>query len=169
MGRASTLASAIFAFVLAASAPGLAQQTETSIANDAAIITTAPAQPGSSREVWFQRDLEDAQARSKRARNALIGSSVGFSVGLILAGIGASQCQVVSRFNQNDELVCNNAGNVLVPLGATFSVLGGIGMITSGIILGVSNKRKREIQRDMRRSYYGRRLQLDPASGGLVF
>jgi hypothetical protein len=42
-------------------------------------------------------------------------------------------------------------------------------MITSGIILGVANKRKRETQRDIRRGYYGRRLQWDVPSGALVF
>jgi hypothetical protein len=91
-----------------------------------------------------------------------------FGVGIILAGIGASQCQVIQRINQ-DEILCNTAGDVLVPLGAAFLGAGAIGMITSGIMLGVRNKQKREIERDMRRHYYGRRLQWDIPSGRLVF
>jgi hypothetical protein len=139
-------------------------------AQEPSIVITAPNQSGSSREVWFEQDLADAQDRVRRSRNALIGTSAAFGVGLILAGIGASQCQVVSRINQNDELLCNNAGKVLLPLGGTFVGLGAIGMITSGIILGVANKRKREIQRDMRRAQYGeRRLRWDVRSNAVVF
>jgi hypothetical protein len=122
-----------------------------------------------SRDAWLQRDLEDAQARSRRSRNALIGTSAAFGLGAVLAGIGASQCQSISTVNQYDDLLCNNAGNVLLPLGGTIAGLSAIGMITSGIILGVANKRKREIQRDIRRGYYGRRLRWDVPSGGLVF
>ncbi|KPK52604.1 MAG: hypothetical protein AMJ63_08980 [Myxococcales bacterium SG8_38_1] len=113
--------------------------------------------------------MEDAQARSRRSRNALIGTSAAFGLGAVLAGIGASQCQSISTVNQYDDLLCNNAGNVLLPLGGTIAGLSAIGMITSGIILGVANKRKREIQRDIRRGYYGRRLRWDVPSGGLVF
>jgi hypothetical protein len=122
-----------------------------------------------SRDAWLQRDLEDAQARSRRSRNALIGTSAAFGLGAVLAGIGASQCQSISTVNQYDDLLCNNAGNVLLPLGGTIAGLSALGMITSGIILGVANKRKREIQRDIRRGYYGRRLRWDVPSGGLVF
>jgi hypothetical protein len=68
-----------------------------------------------------------------------------------------------------DELLCNNAGNVMLPLGGTIAGLSFVGMLTSGIMLGVANKRKREIQRDIRRSQYGRRLQWDVPSGALVF
>lgn len=90
-----------------------------------------------------------------------------FGLGAILAGIGASQCQqIYSSSTQNyNDLLCNNAGNVLLPLGGTIAGLGAIGMLTSGIMLGVSNKRKREI----RRSQYGRRLQWDIPKGALVF
>lgn len=133
------------------------------------VITTAPNQTASSRDVWFQEDLAAAKARSKASRNALIGTSAAFAFGAVLMGIGASQCEWVPRFNQPEELVCNNTGDVLLPLGGTFVGLGAIGMITSGIILGVANKRKREIQRDMRRSHYGRRLQWDIPKGALVF
>jgi len=134
-----------------------------------AVITTMPNQAASSRDVWFAQDLEDAEERSKRSRNALIATSASFGLGAILAGIGVSQCQVITRPVQEDEILCNNAGDVLVPLGGTIAGLSAIGMITSGIILGVSNKRKREIQRDMRRAYYGSRLKWHPPSGGFVF
>jgi hypothetical protein len=173
MSRASILTGLLLAATLLASSPGLAQEaspTQQAEANvNASIVTTAPNQSMASRDVWFQQDLEDAKARSRRSRNALIGTSAAFGLGAVLAGIGASQCQSISTANQYDDLLCNNAGNVLLRLGGTIAGLSAIGMITSGIILGVANKRKREIQRDIRRSQYGRRLQWDIPSGGLVF
>ena len=149
-------------------APSFAQTSAP--AGEPAVVTTAPSQSAAApRSVWFERDLEAAQERSTRSRNALIGTSAVVGLGAILFGVGASQCEWNSISNNQDEWICNNAGDVLVPLGGTFIGLGTIGMITSGIILGVANKRKREIQRDMRRGYYGGRLQWDPRSGGLVF
>ena len=155
------------ALALLGATPAFAQQAAPASSDTNTIITTAPAQ-SASREVWFQRDLEDAKTRVRRTRNALIGTSAGFAVGLILAGSGASQCDYIDRINQNDQLDCNRAGDVLLPLGGTIAALGAIGMITSGIMLGVAKKRKREIERDYRRSVYGRRLQWDP-SGALRF
>jgi hypothetical protein len=119
--------------------------------------------------VYFDYDLEEAEERSRRVRVALISTSAVFGVGVILAGIGASQCQSVRRFNQPDDIICNRAGDVLVPLGGTLAAIGAIGMITSGIMLGVRNKQKREIERDMRRRYYGDRFHWDVPSGGFVF
>ena len=115
-------------------------------------IAMAPANLPQQR-LWLEQDLNDAEDRSRRIRNALIGTSAAFALGAILGGIGASQCQVVSTPGQNDEYRCNNAGDVLVPLGGTIAALGAVGMITSGIMLGVANKRKREIKRDLRRTY----------------
>lgn len=173
MNRATTPAASLLVFTLLAGSPVSAEEPspkEQAEANvNASIVTTGPNQGASSRDVWFQQDLEEARARSRRSRNALIGTSAAFGVGAILAGIGASQCQKFSTANTFDDLLCNNAGNVLLPLGGTIAGLSAIGMITSGIILGVANKRKREIQRDMRRSQYGRRLQWEVPSGGLVF
>jgi len=120
---------------------------------------------------WLEVDFEEAKERSRRTRNALIATSASFALGAILAGVGASQCeQITSSSTQNyNDLMCNNAGNVLLPLGGTIAGLSAIGMLTSGIMLGVSTKRKREIQRDIRRSQYGRRLQWDIPKGALVF
>ena len=133
------------------------------------MVTTEPKE--GSREYWWQVDLEEAQQRSRRTKNALIATSAAFGVGAVIAGIGASQCQTVpsSTGASQDELLCNNAGNVMLPLGGAIAGLSFVGMLTSGIMLGVANKRKREIQRDIRRSQYGRRLQWDIPSGGLVF
>ena len=168
---ASTVTLLAFTLLLAniVSAQEPAPQAQAEAQVNASIVTTAPNQGASSRDIWFQEDLAAAEARSHRSRNALIWTSAVFGVGAILAGIWASQCQSITTANNYDDLLCNNAGDVLLPLGGTLAGLGGIGMITSGIILGVSNKRKRDIKRDMRRASYGRRLQWDIPSGGLVF
>jgi len=134
----------------------------------AVVITTSP-NPVSPSPGYYQYELEDAKERSRRVRVALISTSAVLGVGIILAGIGASQCEIIQRFNQPDDILCNTAGDVLLPLGGAFIGAGAIGMITSGIMLGVRNKQKREIERDMRRHYYGGRLQWDIPSGRLVF
>ena len=118
----------------------------------------------------MQYDLEEARERTRRTRIALISTSAAFAAGVILAGVGASQCtrvQVTTPYY--DELECNTAGDVLLPLGGTFTFLGFVGVLTSGIMFGKANRQKREIERDIRRSQYGRRLHWDTPSGGLVF
>lgn len=153
----------VVVFVLAAltvSSVASAQQPKPDTSS-ASIITTAPgASP--SREVWFEKDMAEANARILKIRNSLIGTSAGFAAGLIIGGIGVSQCEVVSVPGEDDDLRCNNAGDVLLPLGGTIIGLSTIGMITTGIMLGVAKKRRREIERDFRRSVYGRRLEWDP-------
>ncbi len=113
-------------------------------------------------------DLQEAERRSRVVRNGLIGTSAAFAVGAILFGIGASQCDSFVRFDGRDDWICNNTGDVLVPLGGTFMGLGTIGVLTTGIMLGVRNAQKREIERDMRRRY-GTRFRWDERSGRFVF
>ena len=162
----------ILALSLLMVSPAAAQQVtlsdpQTEAAQPSVVIMMSP-NPGAASPDYLQYELEEATERSRRVRVALISTSAVFGVGIILAGIGASQCQVIHGFNQ-DELLCNTAGDVLLPMGGAFSAAGAIGMITSGIMLGVRNKQKREIERDIRRRYYGRRLQWDIPTGRLVF
>jgi hypothetical protein len=163
------LASVLWLATSSASAQqGAAPAVEAQAAPPGQVIMTAPGQTSVS-QVYFASDLEDAEIRSRRTRNALIATSAVTGLGIILLGVGSSQCEVVEGFNDPDDWVCNNAGDVLVPLGGSFLGAGSIGMITSGIMLGVRNKQKREIQRDMRRHYYGSRLHWDIASSRFVF
>jgi len=48
-------------------------------------------------------------------------------------------------------------------------VLSAVGMLTSGVILGVRNKQARDIEREIRRRYSKRRLHFDAKSSGWVF
>lgn len=173
MTRSAIARTLVVAAVCSIAGSASAQQssatTEAETGHSISVTTSAPNQ--SREQNWLQVDLEEARDRSRRTRNALIGTSAGFLVGSIIAGVGLSQCQEVPKEQANtyDTLLCNNAGKVMLPLGGTIAGLSFVGMLTSGIMLGVSNKRKREIQRDIRRSQYGRRLQWDIPSGALVF
>jgi hypothetical protein len=153
----------------AAAQQGASSNVQTEAPPAAMIITTAPNQ-SSARQVYFQSDLDDLNNGIRRTRVALISTSAATAVGIILTSIGASQCTYYSSSNYYyDSYNCNTAGNVLVPMGATLLSLGAIGMITSGIMLGVKKGKKRRMQRDMRQSAYGARLQWDVDSGRLVF
>ncbi|MGB9337854.1 MAG: hypothetical protein WCB63_01405 [Polyangiales bacterium] len=173
MTRASIARTLVIAAACWTAGPASAQQASTipEAEAGAAPSTVIIAPNETSEERWLQVDLEEASQRSRRTRNALIATSATFAVGAILAGIGASQCEQInsSSVQSYNDLQCNTAGDVLLPLGGTIAGLSFVGMLTSGIMLGVSNKRKREIQRDIRRGQYGRRLQWDIPSGGLVF
>jgi len=135
----------------------------------AGVITTAPSQTyAQAPPAYSVYDLEEAKERSRRVRVALIATSAAFAVGVIIAGIGASQCEWITQPG-SDVYRCNNAGDVMVPLGGTIAGLAAIGMITSGAMLGVRNRTKREIERDIRRRYYGSRFHWDIDSGRFVF
>jgi hypothetical protein len=161
---------AVSAVLFGAAVPASGQETSTppEAEGSQSVVTTTPAETP-SQEAWLQADLEEAEGRSRRTRNAMIGTSVTFGVGVIIAGIGGSQCQEIRTGSQYGDLMCNTAGNVMLPLGITMATLGGIGMLTAGIMLGKSNQRRRQIERDIRRSGYGRRLRWDVPSGALVF
>jgi hypothetical protein len=142
MNRESFAAILILAVVLCTAGPVSAQQSQTTGAPEAsppASVVTTAPNQPSSREGWMQYD-------------------------------GFSQCtRVQVSAPYYDELVCNTAGDVLLPLGGTLTFLGFVGVLTSGIMFGKANRKKREIERDIRRNQYGRRLHWDTPSGGLVF
>jgi len=173
MTRALIACSLVVAATCWTAGPASAQQASNipEVEAGAAPSSVAIVPNRTSEERWLQAELEEASQRSRRTRNALIATSATFALGAILAGIGASQCeQITSSSVQNyNDLACNRAGDVLLPLGGTMAGLSFVGMLTSGIMLGVANKRRREIKRDIRRVQYGRRLQWDIPSGGLVF
>jgi hypothetical protein len=129
----------------------------------------APPPPATLHRPYDEYDLDEAARRSRVVRNGLIGTSAAFALGAILAGIGASQCTSFTNSSGNEDLDCNTAGDVLLPLGGTIGGLSFVGVLTTGIMLGVRNKQKREIEREIRRRYTERRLHFDEKSGGLVF
>ncbi|MGB8330145.1 MAG: hypothetical protein WCE62_08440, partial [Polyangiales bacterium] len=115
---------------------GSSPQVQAGNPASAEIIMTAPNQTSAS-QVYFRSDLDELNASIRRTRVALISTSGVFALGIILASIGASQCTYFDNYYDNTDFVCNNAGDVLVPLGAGIGSAGVIGMLTSGIMLGV--------------------------------
>jgi len=160
-----------FLALLAPSVAAAQQDAPPRVEPDAApstMIVTTPRETSvlpTSLEVQRER----AADRSRRVRNALIGTSAVFGAGMIFAGIGASQCYVIQRPYVPEELVCNTAGDVLLGFGVTFITLGAIGMLTSGIMLGVRNKQRRELERNAQRRSYGSGFHWNVESGRFVF
>lgn len=107
--------------------------------------------------------IRRAEDQVKRARNGLIATSAAFGLGWIFIGAAASQCNRV-----NNDFVCNNAGKALGTVGMIATTGGLIGMIVTGILLPVRQKK----ERDLRRSLHQRRparLQWDVESGKVLF
>lgn len=111
--------------------------------------------------------LKHFEERSRRARISLIATSATTAVGIGLAAGGASQCDEFVRFG-SDDYICNDTGDALIGVGGALFLAGSIGMIVSGIILGVSNKRIRELRRE-HRPYARRPVRYDPRRSAFVF
>jgi hypothetical protein len=108
--------------------------------------------------------LNDAEDRIRRTRNGLIASTAMFGFGWIFLGASIPHC----RPGTNELLDCSGTGYALFVVGLTFSGSGAIGMITSGILLGVRKRNERLLQRSIRRRNEAR-FRWDPQSGAFVF
>lgn len=173
---------AIFASILSFSLLCLgqadAQQAAPPVAHTVApepsvIITTEPPGLAAPSHGFRSSELEDATEGIRRTRIALISTSAVAGVGIVLLGVAASQCQFVDNVPRSradsDDLLCNRAGDALLAAGGTIFGLAAIGMITSGIMLGVRKGKRRRLEREMRSLQHGSRLHWDVPSGGLVF
>lgn len=104
-----------------------------------------------------------------RTRNALIGTSVSFGVGLaLLIPVWAGNHCVTYSTSTTYERVCDTTGKVLTGIGSPLAWGGSLGMIVSGIMLGVRKGKIRRLdERIMLTS--DRRLQWDLPTSRLVF
>ena len=151
--------------------PGV--QSEPTPANQ--IITTLPNESvgseGYPRPIQGaqQYELEEANRRIRNTRNALIATSALAAVGMIVGATAFRHCEFIYyNVNRPDDLVCTQRGDALFVAGGTIFGLAAIGMITSGIMLGVRKGNRRRLRREIQRSQ-GARLRWDVPSGGLVF
>lgn len=108
--------------------------------------------------------LNDAGDRIRRTRNGLIASTAMFGLGWIFLGASIPHC----RAGTNEVLECSGTGYALFVVGLTFSGSGAIGMITSGILIGVRKRNERLLQRSIQRREEAR-FHWDPQSGAFVF
>ncbi len=109
--------------------------------------------------------LQEADARIRRARNGLIATSAAFGLSIVFLGAGISQCDELP----NGELQCSRAGDALGTIGALGFIGAGVGVITTGIMLPVRHRKKRDLQREIHQRRRYSRLRWDAASGGFVF
>jgi hypothetical protein len=94
------------------------------------------------------RQLEDAKTRSRRARIGLFAGTGAFVLGIVLAAAWAGK----NCSSDGGAYTCNDdAQPGLIGTGGFFIGSGAITMITSGIMLGVRNKKIRDVQDSIER------------------
>lgn len=119
----------------------------------------------SAEEVQAFQDLDLMNEKIRRTRIALLSSTGAFGLGLALSIAGASQCSDAAF---DGDLVCNTAGKALWGIGGPLLIGGGIAMLSTGIMLGVRQRKRRDQEHQIRR-YSQRRLHWDLPSARLVF
>ena len=160
-----TLALATLAALLTAPFGGTAN------ADDETIILWLPEpDPEPKLELSYQDfQLQELERKTKRSRNALIGTSVAAAVGLALAIPGASQCESV-EVNGESFYECTRTGDALIRAGSPLVIGGLTGAVVSGIILGVRKGKIRRLNDSFAASSSKKRaVQWDERRGSLVF
>ncbi|MFW2387768.1 MAG: hypothetical protein ACN4G0_05500 [Polyangiales bacterium] len=173
--------STVVALCLSAT-PARAQQgtstvVQTAPGESAVVITGSPASttvvPGYTQPVpgYGSDALQDANDGIRRTRNALIATSALAAVGMIVGATAFRHCDFFENYYNyyNSQLVCTDRGERLLTAGGTIFGLAAIGVITSGIMLGVRKGKRRRLRRDIQRQSYGARLQWNTESGRLEF
>ena len=155
---------------------GSSQEAQPQAAEQTQVITTLPNQsPGTagypqSSLGYRHYELEEANKGIRATRNALIATSALAAVGMIVGATAFRHCNYIDRYYYYppDELVCTQRGDALLVAGGTIFGFAAIGMITSGIMLGVRKGKRRRLQRDIR-SQQGAHLQWNLEAGRLEF
>ena len=139
------------------------------------VITTLPNESLGSQgypsptQGYQQYELEEANKGIRNTRNALIATSALGLVGTIVGATAFRHCQFIYyNVNRPDDLVCTQRGDALFAAGGTIFGLAAIGMITSGIMLGVRKGKRRRLRREIQRSQ-GAHLQWNVESARLEF
>lgn len=138
------------------------------------VITTLPNESLGSQgyaqpiQGYQQYELDEANRGIRNTRNALIATSALGLVGMIVGATAFRHCEVIYYFNQPDDLVCTQRGDALFAAGGTIFGLAAIGMITSGIMLGVRKGKRRRLRREIQ-SQQGAHLQWNVESARLEF
>jgi hypothetical protein len=143
----------------------LQAQAQTQDTEAAELFAASQVSEPSPEELQAFRDLEQMDEQIRRTRIALLSTTGAFGLGLALSIAGASQCQD-DRFD--GDLVCNTAGKALWGIGGSSLIGGAVGMLTSGIMLGVRQRKRRGREREIR-TYSEQRLHWDLESARLVF
>lgn len=110
--------------------------------------------------------LQDDTDGIRRVRIALLTMTGSFAVGAILSGTwGGLNCE-----GSGDVFSCDTSKQqALAGLGAFFTGAGTIGMLTTGIMLGVRNRQKRKTEELIRQKRQTARRHWDIESSSLRF
>jgi hypothetical protein len=128
-------------------------------------------EPNPEPELAYQEfQLEELERKSKRSRNALIGTSVAAAVGLALVlPAASSQCESV-ELNGQSSYECTRTGDALIRAGSPLVIGGLTGAVVSGIILGVRKGKIRRLNDSFAASSSKKRaVQWDERKGRFVF
>lgn len=140
-----------------------------------AIIVDVPTQSSVTRvqapeqaPTWEEYRYKRLQASARRSRNALIGTSaataVGFAMGL---GFGAKCTEYVTPVG-SDRLCTTRGQEAGLTIGAMMFTGGAVGMLTTGIMLGVRKGKLRRLD-DQARVGKSRAVRWDLARSRFVF
>jgi hypothetical protein len=107
--------------------------------------------------------------RSRKTRNILIGSSAATALGAALVFPAEfNQCGDTDPAGEMTLDRCSPGGKAMVIFGYPMLLIGGVAMISSGIVLGVTNGQLRRLEQRASR-HRTRALRWDPARLGFVF
>ncbi|MEM7137930.1 MAG: hypothetical protein AAF500_15205 [Myxococcota bacterium] len=141
--RFAVLVAALLAGSMTLGSAAQAQDTDVPASTTpASVDLTASAADIPTHEDYLWLRLETAEDRSRRARIALITGTGAFVAGAILAAVWSGQ----NCTSEEDQSICRtDAQPGLSGTGAFLLGSGFITMVTSGIMLGVRNKKKRGV------------------------
>lgn len=108
--------------------------------------------------------LDDAQRRTRAARNGLIASASMFGFGWIFLGAAIPRCQRTA----DGLLSCTNPGYSHLVIGLTFTFSGAIGMLVSGALLGARKQNQAVLESGIQQRR-GARFRWDFERGAFVF
>lgn len=118
---------------------------------------------------WQEYELSELKNSARRSRNALIGLTASAAVGAAFLFPGlVRQCVLITDINNQDELRCSRSGKALVGVGYPLFIGGTIGMLVSGIMLGVRNGKIRRLERRIASEKAGA-FRWDAARASFVF
>lgn len=171
------------AILVVSSASGLARAQDAQAAPQASaaptpqaapIISVAPSANAPAQDKYLAYNIyrRDELKRSvPRTRNALIGTSVSFAVGLALlipVWTGDHCTWISNSYYEYSDHECDTTGKVLSGIGGTLAWGGSLGMIVSGIMLGVRKGKIRRLDKQIMLTSE-RKLRWDTSTSRLVF
>ena len=122
-----------------------AQKEPEAASTDLWIVLSPPSNDASTslELAWEQYPSLELKQKVRRTRIALLSMAGVFAAGLITFSVSLTQCTEQVR-RRTSTVTCTRAGEILEPMGRALLYGGAVGLLTSGILLAVRNKKLRE-------------------------